>query len=324
MKAIVYTEYGAPDVLRLEEIEKPRPQANEVLIKVHATTVTAVDCTFRKGEPFISRLFTGLFKPKNSILGDELAGEIEAVGKDVTRFKKGDQVFGTMAGHGAYAEYICLPEEGATLALKPANMSYEEAAASCDGLLTALPFLRDGGHIQPGQKVLINGASGSIGSFAVQLAKVFGADVTGVCSTANVDLVKSLGADQVIDYTQADFTQSTEAYDLIFDTVGKTSFSRCKRALKPGGIFLEAAINGLAILPVVLWTSKIGRKKARIMATGLRSADARTNDLIFIRKLIEAGRIKPVIDRRYPLAQIAEAHRYVDTGHKKGNVVITL
>jgi len=323
MKAIVYTRYGPPDVLQLKEVEKPTPKDNEVLIRIYATTVTATECTFRKGESFITRLFTGLLRPKITTLGEELAGEIEAVGKDVELFKEGDQVFGSAGTNfGANAEHICLSEDG-VLAIKPANMTYEEAAASCDGVLTALPFLRDKGNIQSGQKVLNNGASGSVGSAAVQLAKYFGAEVTGVCSTTNLEMVKSLGADKVIDYTKEDFTKTGQTYDIIFDTVGKTSFSRCKSSLKQKGIYLEAAFT-LAILPQVLWTSKIGSKKAKIAATGLRPASERTKDLIFLKELIEAGKIKPVIDRRYPLEQIAEAHRYVDQGHKKGNVVITL
>jgi len=323
MKAIVYTKYGSPDVLQLKEIEKPTPKDNELLIRVYATTVTATDCTFRKGDQLSARSFTGLTRPKNTILGDVLAGKIEAVGKDVKSFKPGDEVFGsTGAGFGAYAEYICLPEDGA-LAIKPANLTYEEAAAVYDGVLTALPFLRDKGKIQSGQKVLINGASGSIGTAAVQLARVFGADVTGVCSTANVDLVKSLGADQVIDYTQEDFTKSGQTWDIIFDTVGKSSFSRCKSALTQKGIYLSTVLT-LTILLQTLWTSMAGSKKATITFAGLRSPSEKAEDLIFLKELVEAGKIKPVIDRRYPLEQTAEAHRYVDTGHKKGNVVITL
>jgi NADPH:quinone reductase-like Zn-dependent oxidoreductase len=322
MKAIVQTKYGPPEILQLQEVEKPVPKGNEVLIKIHATTVTAVDCTFRQGSPFIGRFFAGLTKPKNPIPGTEFAGEIEAVGVDVKLFKDGDQVFGTSTGNGAHAQYMCLPEEGATLAIKPANMTYEEAAV-IDGALTALPFLRDRANIQSGQKVLINGASGSVGTAAVQLAMYFGAEVSGVCSTSNLELVRSLGADKVIDYTQEDFTQSGQTYDVIFDTVGKTSFTRCKGSLKETGIFLEAALTP-AILPQMLWTSKIGSQKAIIAFTGLMPASERTENLITLRELIEAGEIKAVIDRTYPLEQIAEAHRYVETGHKKGNIVITV
>jgi NADPH:quinone reductase-like Zn-dependent oxidoreductase len=322
MKAIVCPKYGPPDVLELKEVEKPVHRDNEVLIKVNATTVTAVDCTFRKGTPFIGRFFNGLTRPKSPIQGTELAGEIESVGKDVKLFKKGDPVFGTTSpGYGAYAEYICMPEEE-TLAIKPVNMTYEEAAG-CDGALTALPFLRDTGNIQSGQKVLINGASGSVGTAAVQLARYFGADVTGVCSTTNLELVKSLGAKRVIDYTKEDFTEKGETYDIIFDTVGKISFSRCKSSLKQKGIFLEAALT-LEILPQMLWTSKIGSKKAMIAFTGLRPSSERAKDLKILKELMEVGEIKSVIDRRYPLEQMAEAHRYVEKGHKKGNVIITL
>lgn len=323
MKAVVYTKYGPPEVLQVNEVEKPTPRDNEVLIRVYATTVTATECTFRKGEPFFSRLFTGLTKPKITTLGEELAGEIEAVGNDVTLFRVGDQVFGTAGpGFGANAEYICLPQNG-VLAVKPSNTNYEEAASSIDGFLTALPFLRDKGKIRSGQKVLVYGASGSVGAAAVQVARYFEADVTGICSTANIEMVKSIGANKVIDYTKEDFTKSGQTYDIIFDTVGKTSYSRCKNSLKQKGIFLEAGI-GLGVLTHVLWTSMFGSKKARIAATGLRPPNERTIDLIFLKELLETGKIKPVIDRTYPLEQIAEAHSYVDKGHKKGNVVITL
>ena len=323
MRVIVYTKYGPPEVLQLKEIEKPVPKDNEVLLKVFATTVTATDCVCRRGEPKFSRLFTGLTKPRHQILGCEFAGEIEEVGKGVKLFKVGDKVFGTTPGYGSYAEYICLPEDKSTLVKMPSNKSYEAAVACCDGFLTSLPFLQDKGKIQKGNKVLINGASGSVGSAAVQLAKYFGAEVTGVCSTASLDLVKSLGAEKVIDYTKEDFTKSGNSYDIIFDTVGKISFSSCKNSLKQKGIFLEAGIT-LGVFPYVLWTSLVKGKKAMIAATGLRPPAERTKDLIFIKELIEAGKIKPVIDRQYPLEQIAEAHRYVGTGHKKGNVVITL
>jgi NADPH:quinone reductase-like Zn-dependent oxidoreductase len=323
MKAIIYTKYGPPDVLLLQEVETPIPEDNEVLIKIHATAVTATDAIFRKGEPWVSRFATGLTKPKNMILGDVLAGEIEAVGKEVKLFKEGDQIFASTGdGFGAHAEYKCLPENGA-MVIKPSNLSYDEAVAVCDGGLTALPFLRDAANVQSEQKVLIIGASGSIGSMAVQLAKMFWAEVTGVCSTTNLELVKSLGADMVIDYTKDDFTQTGETYDVIFDTVGKSSFSNCKRVLKPKGIYLTTVLT-MTIIRQMLWTSMVGSKKAKIMFAGLRSASEKMNDLVFLRGLAEVGKIKPVIDKRYGLEQIVEAHSYVDKGHKKGSVIITL
>ena len=323
MKAIVYHKYGSPDVLQIKEIQKPAPGDHEVLIKVHAASVTTADCAARKGDPFIARLAFGLTRPKVTILGTEFAGEIEAVGKDVKRFGEGDQVFAASGtDFGAHAEYICLPEDGA-LAIKPANLTYAEAAAVCEGALTALPFLRDKGMIQSGQKVLINGASGSVGTSAVQLAKYFGVEVTGVCSTTNLELVKSLGADKVIDYTKGDFTQTGQTYDVIFDAVGKSSFPRCSGSLKHGGIYLTT-FPTLAILLQMLWTAKIGSKKAIIAFTGLRPANEKAKDLVFLKELVEAGKVRPVIDRCYPLEQIAEAHRLVETGHKKGNVVVTM
>lgn len=323
MKTVVYTTYGPPEVLQLKEVEKPTPKDCEVLIRVYATTVTATECTFRKGETLFIRLFTGIRKPKITTLGEELSGEIEAVGKNVKLFKNSDKVFGTAGpGFGANAEYICLPENG-VLAIKPVNLTYEEAASGVDGFLTALPFLRDKGKIQSGQRVLINGASGSVGAAAVQVAKYFGAEVTGVCSTGNLEMVRSLGADNVIDYKKEDFYQTKQTYNIIFDTVGKINFSRCKKLLKKEGIFLESGI-GLGIFPHVIWTSFFGGKKARIAATGMRSPKERTKDLIFLKELMEAGKIKPVIDRRYSLEKIAEAHAYVDKGHKRGNVVITV
>lgn len=323
MKAIVQTKYGTPNVLQLNEVQKPIPADNEVLIKIHATTVEMTDAIFRGGNDLMARLATGLLKPNFKIPGSELAGEIEAIGKDVTRFKVGDPVFGTAApGVGAHAEYISLSEDGA-IALKPENMTYEEAVSIHPGALTALPNLLGAANIQRGQKILIIGASGNIGSSAVQLAKHFGAEVTGVSSTANVALVKSLGADYVIDYTKEDFTQMDETYDIIFDTVGKSSFSKAKGSLKQGGIYLTTVISG-AILPQMLWTSKFGNKKAMIVFAGLRSKSEKNGYLSLLLELVEAGKFKPVIDRHYPLEEIAEAHRYVDTGRKKGNVVITL
>jgi NADPH:quinone reductase-like Zn-dependent oxidoreductase len=316
MKAVIYTKFGPPDVLQLKEVRKPAPKDNEVLIKIHATTVVKEDPDMRA-----SPGFNGFLKPRNPILGQELAGEIDSIGKDVTRFKPGDQVFG-FDMFGACAEYKCMPENGA-LAIKPVNLSYEEAASIPNGALTALPFLRDKGKIQSGQTVLIYGASGSVGAAAVQLAKYYAAEVTGVCSTANLEWVKSLGADQVIDYIQEDFTENGKTYDIIFDTVGKCSFSKCKDSLTDEGIFLTTVPTPMGILNMILPAKRSG-KKVKFMAAGLRSASEKIKDLVFLTELIEAGRIKPVVDRCYPLEQIAEAHRYVEQGHKKGNVVITL
>ncbi|OCQ94882.1 Zn-dependent oxidoreductase [Limnothrix sp. PR1529] len=320
MKAIVCVKYGSPDAMQLKEVEKPTPKANEVLIKIYATTVTSADIRIRKADPFPVRFFYGFARPKNNtILGSELAGEIEAVGENVKQFKAGDQVFaGAGTSLGANAEYICLPEAGA-VAIKPTNMTYEETAAIPFGATTALIFLRDKGKIQSGQEVLIYGASGAVGMAAVQLAKFFGAQVTGVCSTAKLELVKSLGSDNVIDYTKEDFTQNGKTYDIIFDTSGKSPFSGCLRSLKNNGIYLRAVhIN---LLPIVrgLWTSITSSKK---VIGGV--AIERKADLIFLKELIEMGRMKSIIDRRYSLEQTAEAHRYVEQGHKKGNVVITV
>jgi len=322
MKAIVYTKYGSPDVLQLKEIEKPTPEDNEVLIRIYATTVTAGDCEMRSPKIpnliwLIVRIYFGLIRPRKQILGAYLAGEIEAVGKDVKLFRKGEQVFAsTGARFGAHAEYICLPEDG-VVAIKPANMTYEEAAAVPIGL-DALHYLRKG-NIQSGQKVLINGACGSIGTIAVQLAKYFGAEVTGVDSTEKLDMLRSIGADHVIDYTQEDFAKSDETYDVILDMVCKSSFSRSVRSLKQNGRYLLANPAGLSQMVRGLWTSMISSKKVIF-----EFASYKTEDLIFLKELIEAGKIKPVIDRRYLLEQTAQAHRYVETGRKNGNVVITV
>ena len=330
MKAIVYTEYGTPDVLQLKEVDKPIPKDNEILIRIHATPVNYGDTLARNfrevsprkfNMPFFfwlpARIVFGISKPKINILGSELAGQIEAVGKDVKRFKKGDPVFGYRGqSMGANAEYLCMPEDG-LVTIKPTNMTYAEAAAVPYGALTALNLLRKV-NIQRGQKVLINGASGGIGSAAIQLAKYFGAEVTGVCSTPRLEFVKSIGADRVIDYTKEDFTQNGETYDLIFDILGRSSFSRCKSSLNENGRYLLASFK-MKQLFQMLWTSMIGSKKVICALSG-----EKIEDLIFIKELVEAGKIKSVIDRRYPLEQTADAHRYVETGHKKGNVVITL
>jgi NADPH:quinone reductase-like Zn-dependent oxidoreductase len=329
MKAIVWTKYGSPDVLQLKEIAKPIPKANEVLVKIYATTVTAGDCEARNLKmPILIRLpmrmYVGFRKPKRiTILGQELAGEIEAIGKDVKRFRVGDQVFGTTGlGFGAYAEYICLPETSAmgVLATKPAHMTYEEAAAVPTGGLEALHFLRKGNTLASvrGEKVLIIGAGGSIGTFAVQLARYFGAEVTGVDSTSKLEMLRSIGADHVIDYTQEDFTRNGETYDVIFDVPGKSSYSRSIKSLKQNGRYLLANA-GLSQMLRGPWTSMRSSKKVIFGA-----ANQKTEDLIFLRDLFEAGQIKAVIDRCYPLEQIAEAHRYVEAGNKKGNVSITV
>jgi NADPH:quinone reductase-like Zn-dependent oxidoreductase len=323
MKAIVYTEYGAPDVLHLQEVEKPTPKAHEVLIKVHAATVTAGDVNIRgftfvpPGFGFLPRVMFGLRKPRKPILGIEAAGEVAAVGSAVTLFKPGDQVFGSSAMRlGAYAEYVCWPENRA-LALKPANLTYEEAAALSFGGLTSLYFLRDKARLQPGQKVLIIGASGGVGTAMVQIARYYGAEVTGVCSTPNLELVKSLGADYVVDYTQEDVTKNGKTYDVIADTVcGKASFVRYKNSLKPNGLYLAVA-GGPREMWQTLTTSIRGGKKV-ISGTGGENNE----NLNFLRELTEAGHFKPFIDKTFPLEQIVEAHRHADTGRKRGNVAI--
>jgi NADPH:quinone reductase-like Zn-dependent oxidoreductase len=324
MKASVHTKYGPPDVLRLEEVAKPAPKHDEVLIRVHATTVNRTDCGFLRADPFFVRVFSGLLRPKETILGSELAGVVEAAGKDVTSFKQGDQVFGLAVfglnglHFGAHAEYVCLPEEAA-ITTKPATMDYEEAAAVCDGAMLAIAFVRKA-DLQKGQRVLVNGASGSIGSAAVQLAKYYGAEVTAVCNAKNLELVRSLGADAVIDYTREDFTRHGQTYDAVFDAVGKSSFRRCSKLLKKGGVYLSSDLGFLAQNPLLsLWGPGIGGKRNRFPIP-----KASKQDVCFFKELVEAGKYRAVIDRRYPLDQIVEAYRYVETGQKTGNVVITI
>jgi NADPH:quinone reductase-like Zn-dependent oxidoreductase len=320
MKAVQCKKYGGPEVLYIKEMERPAPKDNEVLIRIRATVAAPADSAFRKGDPAIARLFTGLLYPKQ-IPGDVLAGTIEAVGKDVTRFKVGDGIYGSSgAKFGANAEYITLAETEAIFE-KPRNVSFEEAAAISEGAITALPFLRDSGKIKKGDRVLLIGASGGVGVYAVQLAKHFGAHVTGVCGPNNQDLVCSLGADRVIDYTTTDYLAAGNFYRIIFDAVGKSTFSRCKKALLPGGVYMTTVPTGSVMVHMLL-SSIGGKKKAVFSATGLRKPADKNNDLAILRGLIEKGTLKPVIDRSYTLDQIADAHRYVDTGHKRGSVVV--
>jgi len=317
MKAVVYTQYGPPGVLQLKEVEKPLPKDNEILLKVKATAVNSGDWRLRKADPLGVRLIFGLMKPKINVLGSVFSGVVESIGKDVKLFKSGDEVFGhTDMRFGAYAEYICLPENG-TLAIKPKGITHTEAAVIPFGGTAALHFIKKAG-VKPGQKVLINGASGAVGSTSIQLAKYFGAIVTGVCSTANIDLVKSLGADHVIDYTKEVFTENGETYDIVFDTVNKISFSGGLKLLNKNGLLILSAA-GVSEMLQGFWTSKTSSKK---VMTGVISHTA--EDIIFLKELIETDKLKPVIDKTYPLEQMVEAHAYVEKGHKKGNIGITL
>jgi NADPH:quinone reductase-like Zn-dependent oxidoreductase len=321
MRAVVHDQYGPPDVLRLEDVERPVPKDDEVLVKIHATTVTRSDCGSRSGKPFVSRfIHRALFRPKRRILGQELAGEVERVGATVTEFRVGDRVFGAVPALslavGTHAEHVCLPES-APLAHMPTNMTYEEASAVCDGALLALNCLRPA-SLREGQRLLVYGASGSIGTAGVQLAKHFGAHVTAVCNTKNLELVRSLGADEVVDYSQEDFTKNGETYDVIFDAVGKHSFRRCRGSLKAGGLYLPT--DGFLNLFWWLWTSRIGDKRV-VFEIPPRYTK---RDVRFLKELIEAGKYRAVIDRSYPLEDVVEATRYVETEQKTGNVVLTV
>jgi NADPH:quinone reductase-like Zn-dependent oxidoreductase len=317
MKAIIYTEYGSPDVLQFKDVEKPSPKDNEVLVKIHAASVNAADWHLMRAEPFLARLENGLLKPKNTKLGADLAGRVEAVGRNVTQFQAGDDVFGGMPLDelGCFAEYVCAHEDA--LALKPARLTFEQAAAVPLAAFTALQGLRDKGQIQPGQKLLINGAAGGVGTFAVQIAKSFGTEVTGVCSTRNLDVVRSIGADHVIDYTKEDFTQTGQQYDLIFDAVGNRSVSDYQRALSPNGI---CAVAGFTSLSRLFQIMLLGGKKVGLMET----AKGNKKDLLFIKELLDNGKVVPVIDRTYSFSETPEAVRYLEKGHAQGKVVVTV
>jgi NADPH:quinone reductase-like Zn-dependent oxidoreductase len=317
MRAVIHDKYGPPEVLRLEEVEQPVPKDDEVLVKIHATTVNRTDCGLRSAELFITRFFTGLLRPKRKILGMELAGEIEAVGAAVTEFQVGDDVFGVIAS-GTNAEYVCVPET-APLAHKPAGMSFDEAAAVCDGASLALACLRKG-DLRDGRSIVVYGASGSVGTAAVQLAKHFGADVTAVCNTKNLELVASLGAGEVVDYTREDFTKNGKTYDVIFDAVGKHSFRRCRGSLKPGGIYIDTDPGFLWHVPVLaLLTKGIGDKKVHLGIVRYTK-----EDVLFLKQLIDEGKYRAVIDRTYRLEEVVAATRYVETEQKTGNVVLTV
>lgn len=323
MKAIVSVSYGGPEVLQLQTVNKPIPKDHEVRVKIHAASVTRAETMMRTGYPLLGRLFMGLTKPKNAIPGTGFAGEVDAIGAKVNLFKKGDQVFGESLQHfGTYAEYVCIEEEG-IIAKKPEILSYEAAAVVGDGPITSWNFLKKVTDIQPGQRILINGASGSLGTAAVQLAKHFGATVTGVCSTRNIEMVKSLGADEVIDYTAVDFTKNGQTYDIIYDTVGKSSFSDCKKSLAPKGVYISPVL-GVSLLFQMLRTTLFGGKKALFSATGALPTASIRLFLQEIKELIVAKKLKPIIDKRYTLEQTPEAHQYLDTGRKRGNVVLLL
>ncbi len=323
MNAIIATGYGSADVYEYRSVVKPIPEPNEILVKIHATSVTKAHTMMRTGYPLIGRLVMGLFKPKNPISGTDFAGEIVAIGKDVKKFSVGEKVFGsTDEDGGTYAEYVKVNQNGVILSM-PDNLNYVQATAVIDGASTALPFLQELGKISEGSSILINGASGSIGTAAVQLAKYFRAEVTGVCSTSNVEMVKCKGADHVIDYTKEDFTQNGKKYDIIFDTVGKSSFNAVKDVLSENGVYMSPVL-GLRLMTDMIKTSRSEGKRAIFSATGLRKVTDKLIDFYFLRELLENGELSPVIDRIYQLPQLSEAHRYVEKGHKKGNVVIDI
>jgi len=323
MKAVTCRKYGPPEVLNIEELAKPVPKEDEVLIKVHAAIVSPPDCAFRKAEPFVVRFFAGFFKPKNPVPGELFSGVVESVGQNVTKFKEGDDVFGSAGmSLGAYAEYACV-KESEMLVKKPKEISHAEAAGIGDGPITALPFLRDSAGLEKGQKVLINGASGSVGIAAVQVAKYLGAHVTGVCGSSNTEMVKNMGADSVIDYTKEKFYSSGEKWDVVFDAVGKSSFSECKNALTDSGLYMTT-VPSLGVLIKMMLGSKSKGKRAVFSATGLRKVEDKTQDSIFLRDLVVQGKMKIVTDKVLPMDKMVEAQTYVETGHKKGNVVVNI
>jgi NADPH:quinone reductase-like Zn-dependent oxidoreductase len=322
MKAIEYVQYGGPEVFQLQEAVKPVPKAHEVLVQIFASTVTSADIMMRKGKPFIGRMYLGMKKPKRTILGFDFAGEIVATGEEVSKFKVGDRVFGGTTTLGCYAEFLCVSESDVITTI-PKNISYEEAAPVSGSGITVINFLQGKAKIRKGQQVLINGASGALGTYAIQFAKHMGAEVTGVCSTTNVGLVKSLGADHVIDYTKRDFTQNGKLYDIIFDTVGKRNFSQCRHSLSEKGIYLSSVMD-FALFMQIIRTSFSAGKKAKTSSTGLLPVNKRMAYFMELKDLMAKGKIKTVIDNEYPLCEMAAAHRYVENGHKRGNTIIRL
>lgn len=322
MKASVSKKYGTPEVFKIDEVAKPTPKQNEVLVRNYAATVTGSDIMMRIGKPYVGRLYLGLTKPKTTILGFDFAGEIVETGKDVTIFKVGDKVFGGTTALGCYAEYTCVNMND-VITTMPENISYQEAAPASGSGITVMNFLKGLAKIKAGEKLLVNGASGSLGTYAVQIAKQFGAEVTGVCSTSNIKMVKELGADFVIDYTNTDFTKAGKQYDVIFDTVGKASFSECEKSLTQNGIYLSSVIS-LPLLWQIMKTSLFGTKKAKSSSTGMLPAKERLIYFLELKELLKTGKIKTIIDNTYPLSQMVDAHKYVEKGHKKGNIIISI